>query len=474
MAKYEFPVKLHRFTSKEFTAIKAKHIAKYGYTINIPGFSDIVKLGQDNPPTEEELSKYRSDKPGELGEKRWQEIKALKQRKKESFLRMMSSPSPTWMTNIGTAMTFLDDINDTLGTAAMVARLTAHMLPKAFSKVLMGPAGWALAAADIANIGMTLSRLPLKAVKLKPKLHKGLGLNPFSKKARVARAAKLRSVGISKGELIEALQTTDNIVGVGLCLGPIMGLIQDVIFGTYRVMQGKKVRISVDFPTLLPYEAMGLKAMKAAFMLMSGGQELSDDDHARSVLAFNAAIQVAYPIVKFWHPIDKISNINNLEILAPMPIDPLTLEILHWEGIDPRRHRGWLHVDKEYSTCTDLWDATESMIDSSFHEYCNRNKHNQMGLMTAQTAVDATQNIYALTEGEDQVELDYSYTEKAIHKMFDNGYRFVERTTPVQLECFAQTIERWGEEGFNPTWKDIMRRMFDYCRIRFTHKTPEP
>lgn len=472
MAKFEFPVKLHRFTSEQFDRRKAEHVAKYGYTINIPGFRDIFKISFVSPPSEKELSQYKSDKPGELSERRWQEIKKHKQNKKESFLRMMSSPSPTWMNNIATAMTFLDDVNDTLGTVAVVAKFGAHMLPKTLGRVFMGPAGWALTAAEIANIGMTLSRLPLKAVKLKPQLHKGLGLNPFSKKARVARAAKLRKVGISKGELIEALQTTDNIFGVGLCLGPIMGLIQDIAFGAYRFFEGKKVSISADLPNLLPYEAMGLRTMKAAMMLATGGQELSDDDHARLILASNAATQIAWPLIQSWHPVDKISNVNDIEIQAPLPTDPTTIQLLQDEGIDPRTHRGFLHTNKEFASPTYLWDSAEPLIDASFHEYCDRNKHNQKGYMAATTAVDTIQNMFALMEGEDQVELDYSYTEKALHKMFDNGERFDDRTAPQALKCFSEKCEEYGESGFDPTWKSLRWRMMRYCNVRFTTKTP--
>ncbi|GAI76722.1 unnamed protein product, partial [marine sediment metagenome] len=74
---------------------------------------------------------------------------------------MMDSPNPTWLSNIGTSMTFLDDINDSCGTLSVIARITARALPKALGKVLLGPAGWALMAADIAQIGMTLMRAPL-------------------------------------------------------------------------------------------------------------------------------------------------------------------------------------------------------------------------------------------------------------------------------------------------------------------------
>ncbi|MBA7495649.1 hypothetical protein ES702_06238 [subsurface metagenome] len=472
MSRYQFPVKMHRFTSTEFTKRKAAYVAKYGYTVNIPGFKDIIKLGLETPPTEKELSQYSSKDPGELSVKRWQEIKAIKLRKKESFLRMMQSPSSTWASNVATAMTFLDDVNDTLGTLSMVCRLAAHMLPKCLGKILMGPAGWALTAAEIANVGMTLSRLPMKAVNLKANLHKGLGLNPFNKKARVSRAAKLRTIRPSKGEIIEALQTTDNICGVGLCLGPIMGLATDLIFGAFRVATGKSVKINMPWAGLATHEQLGLNVFKAVQQLWTGGPELTHEDKTKTMLVANMATQMAYPIMQDWHPVDNISDINNIELQAPWPTDPTTLETLLEAGYSQRQAIGFLSWDKQFATPMDLWDSAEPMIDDSFHNYCDANKHNQQGLMTAQTTVETIQNMYSLMEGEDHVMLGYSETEKAIHKMFDNGWRFDPENTPRTLQCFSVMVEQWADQGYDFAWQDLQPLLEQTCACTFTRKIP--
>ena len=463
---------MHRFTNEEFTKRKAAYVAKYGYTINIPGFSDIIKLGLDQPPSEKELSQYSSKDPGELSVKRWQEIKKYKAKKKESFMRMMASPSSNWMNNVGTAMTFLDDVNDSLGTISMVCRLAAHMLPKALGKILLGPAGWALTAAEIANIGMTLSRLPMKALKLKPQLHKGLGLNPFSKKAKVSRAAKLRTLRPSKGEIIEALQTTDNIMGVGLCLGPIMGLVTDLAAGAWRLATGKSVDINMPWAGLATHEQLALNVFKACQQLWTGGPELTHEDKTKTILAANMATQVAYPLMQTWDVFDNISDFDAIEIQAPIPRELCSLEILAYHGIGQRQAIGMLSWDKEYATPNDLWDSAEPMINESFHNYCDENKHNQQGLMTAQMGVETIQNMYALTEGEGQVVLDFSHTEKAIHAMFDNGWRFHPDNTLVKLQCFSGACEAWGEQGLDFTWRDLQTRLFNKCAVMFTRTIP--
>ncbi len=471
--KFEFPVKLPRIPSAEFDKKKAAYIAKYGYTINIPGFKDVIHLGLDQPPTAKELHFYSPDKPGELSVRRWKQIKEIKARKKASFQRMMSSPQSNFVRNIGSAMTFLDDVNDTLGTISMIARITAHMLPKSLGKILTGPAGWALLGADIANIGMTLSRLPLKPMRLKPMLAKGLGMNPFSKKAKIRRATKLRKLRPTKGEIIEALQTTDNMFGMGLCLGPIVGLATDIIAGIGRTIIGKKVSVTAPWSDMATHERLGMNIFKAVQQLWTGGDELTDEEHTKTILAANMATQLTYPIIKSWHPVDNISDIDGIQLIAPFPTDPTTLELFAQEGINPREHLGWLSNGRRSSSPMDLWDSSESKIDTSFHKFCERQKHSLSGFMAAEAGVDATQNLLALMEGEDQVELDYSYTEKALHKMFDNGLRFRENTTPAQLQLFSDATENWGAEGWDFTWREMQYRFNTQYDLTFTREIPK-
>ncbi|GAH19337.1 unnamed protein product, partial [marine sediment metagenome] len=177
--KYEFPVSAHRFTTEEFNAKRAAYVAKFGYTMHIPGFSDIVKFDIHPPPTEAEVELYQKKDIKTLGPKRYEYIKKLMAKKRESFLRMMASPTPDWVNNIGTTMTFLDDVNDSLGTLSLVCRCLARLVPKAAARFFMGPAGWAMAAADIVNLGMTIMRSPIAALGGKSDLSSAATTNPF-------------------------------------------------------------------------------------------------------------------------------------------------------------------------------------------------------------------------------------------------------------------------------------------------------
>ena len=108
--KFQAPIKLPKWTREEFMLEKQKYVAKYGYTINVPGFSDIFTWNVTPEPTPFELDLYKRKKVTQLGEKRFNDIKELMATKRDNYLRMLSSPTPQVVQNIGSIMTTLEAI----------------------------------------------------------------------------------------------------------------------------------------------------------------------------------------------------------------------------------------------------------------------------------------------------------------------------------------------------------------------------
>lgn len=466
MAKFEFPVKLPRFTTEEFDKKKADYVAKYGYTIQIPGFSDILKLGIYPDPSAQEVKWYKDKNKLQLGDRRYEEIRNIMARKKRRFLAMMGSPQPRWMHNIGSALTFLDDTQDALGTLSMVTRLGAHALPSTLGKILMGPAGWALMAADVLNIGIAVSRLPYRPISMKSDFKKIVKDNPFTERGKVSRASKLRKLRPGKGEIIEALQTTNGIFGIGLCLGPIVGLAQDLIFGLARVAAGKRVGVRYDPPGMYKHELAAAFQFKASCQLWSGGQEMSDDDHLEVSLAMDMATQVLYPYLQTWNPLDEIEGIENLELEAPHPTSPSTLLLFEEEGIDWKTRIGWPTTSEVYSNPIKLWDTSEELITNSFDEYAKRQKHTQKGLCCGQTASMLTENMLALTEGEDMVEYDFTDQAKFNFRLLEHGKKIDPETTPEQVKCLSERLNIAFFINDTPSWSDLESFCLEYCGIK--------
>lgn len=453
--EFKFPISLPRYTSDQFDRMKAEYIAKHGYTINIPGFWDIVKIGVDKPPTAEELSYYRAKDKISLAPERFEEIRNHMARKKEAFNRMMGSPTPTWVNNIGTSMTFLDNLNDTFGTLAVIARTAAIMLPKTLAKVFAGPAGWALLAADIANVAMSVMQSPITAVSAKGDLSQASLTNPFCKEAKVARATKLKRLKPSKGEIIEALQTTNGVFGIGLSLGPIVGAIIEAVTGPYRVLTGNKCNVSWPIEHIEIPEMYAMKGLEAVQVLSNGGQELSDEDHTKMYLVANMATQVLKPYFDVYHPLDRIDGIENIIRTAPRPSHPSTISLLEDERIDVNKSIGFLYADREHVSASELMDIGYDHNKDSFMEYAENTKHTHHGWIGAQCVNDFSQNSLALLEGEDQVSLDFHPVEKACFKMLDAGYMFRKGTAYSGLERFAASIMDLDKLGIEPDFRMI-------------------
>lgn len=474
MPKFEFPIGLPQFTTEEFEKRKADHIAKYGYVINVPAFSDIIHLGFDTPPNEAELELYRKKKWDELSKRRRSEIANYQRKKRDAYLRMLATPTPGWLQNIGSALNFLDDVNDALGTAALLARFTARLLPKAAGRLLTGPAGWALLGAEIVGFLSSLITVPIAPIKGKRMMHDVVNKNPFSKKAAVARARKLRRTWPTKGEIIEALQTTDQMFGIGICLGPIIGNIQDLASGLVRSALGQKVTVRYTGPPVLPWMVPGYLGQKAAQALLTEPDIIDDETYSRTVAAAYATTQTMNPYMEDRNPLDKVDGLQHMIIKPQNPLSPSTMLLLEEEGIDYRNVIGYPQINKKEATYEELWDASADKITDTFHKFTNRNKNTHLGLMTSQMVNDCAESYLALAEGPENVVLDYDDVEKVCHKLLNAGYTLSTATTPEQNQRFAQWVYSDPIGILNLLPMHISARAYENSGVVWIHESKFP
>lgn len=470
--KFDFPIDLPRYSTEEFERKKARYVAKHGYTINIPGFSDIVKFDFTPAPTKDEIYHYKKGHKYTLGYKRYMQIQKHMAKKKEAYDRMMGSPNPAWVNNIGSSMTFLDDVNDSFGTLSFVCRVMARMVPKVAARALMGPAGWALTVADIVNVGMVIMRSPLAALAGKPDLAKVADTNPFCKEAKVNRARRMKSIKPTAGEIIEGLQVTNSIFGIGLSLGPILGAMIEAVTGPIRVLQGKKVNVKWPDFTMTELELIATGGMSAVRQLMTGGQELSDYDHTKCYMVAEMSTQVIHPLFQVYHPVDQIEGIENIILTPPGPKDPSTLLLFEQEGIDPSTRLGFLHTQERDASVGELMDVGMDRNTETFLEYAQNTKHTIMGQLGGQAVNNATENLLALWEGDDQVGIDFHPCIKACQKIMENRMIFAEEATPAQRQCFADMVLYPPPRGLNPSFRELQETICPRCGIRLVPRPP--
>ena len=132
------------------------------------------------------------------------------------------------MRTIGAVGTSLDNIEDALVTITVLGRIAVKIAPRLLGKIVPG-LGWLLLGSDMLNALNLAAWASFAGRAGKRKLEDLAEKNPFHVKAKANRALKLKRTWPTFGEYLEILQTTDQLFGIGLCLGGLMGMVTDTM-----------------------------------------------------------------------------------------------------------------------------------------------------------------------------------------------------------------------------------------------------
>ena len=217
-----------KFTTEEFNRRRDAYQAKYGNAVNVPGFSDVIHIiPQATISAEERAAHLWAIKRGLPSPLSPAQVFAL-QYKKFRFVRALATATPDWMKNFGAVATVLDNVEDALVTVAVLGRLAVKAAPKLLGRVIPG-LGWLLIGSDILNLANLITWAGFASMDGKRSIEALAERNPFHAKAAARRTLKLDRAIPTFGEILEVLQTTDQLFGVGLCLGGLMGMITDAV-----------------------------------------------------------------------------------------------------------------------------------------------------------------------------------------------------------------------------------------------------
>jgi len=428
-------------TTEDFRKKKEAYNAKYGYKIHIPGFDDIFKWDTTPEPTQEELEQYRKKDVFSLGEVRFEAIKRLMAKKRENFLRILSSPAPDIVQNATSILTALDDVNDTLGTFVVVGRIAARRLPSIAFKLFAGPAGWALTAADIAGLALDLTRTPFKSRNIQHEINETVRDHPFSKKAKIRRLNKIKRLKLTKGEIIEGLQTTENMFGIGISLGPIFSLLTDIPSGLYRHAKGEKVTL-VGLPApLLWFDKIWSKMLKHAAYLSTGIPIELDQEMTKSMVASNLAIEIYRAQFSDMSPFDVLPELDEMLLSPAVPEHPSTKLVVANELGSALAHTGWPFSSHKYISPKHIFEEGHDHLWYNIRKWRERNSRDLEAMVGAQNAGEAGLNIMGALEGDDALDLEYEPVAMSILALLNQGYRFPPDVTQAQLDAWAGTVD---------------------------------
>ncbi len=460
MPDWTAPFHLPQFTDEEFTKMRNKYVAKYGYTIHLPGLDEIIIIDTFKPMTLEETTNWKKRKYSWFSEERYNEIKARKNKKKERFLGMLASPTPDIVKNIGSIMTALDDAQDALTTIAVLGRILIRILPSLFSKMLLGPVGWILTAATILDFGMVATKLIRPSMSGKRALNLLEANNPLSNKGKARITRRVLTAMPSTSDIIQVLQTTGSVFGYGLMLGPIIGLAEDLLAGFVRRAMGQEVHFDIPEGALLNWMGETLNAIGAVGYALSNPFQTDEPMLTELIITAYLAHQVAAPILKQWHPIDNVPNLEELHFMAPIPKDILTIEIIEEHGLDVLSTCGWPHNKEMWTTIMPFVDYGKEIATQNLYHMIELNKDNHRGQLIGYLGNQIAFQSLANLVGEENVIYDHTAASKVANAMLHAGLQFSGSTPPEKAVLLTDWLEEMDAIEDSPSLKEVIL----YCR----------
>lgn len=456
MPDWTAPFKLPHMRTEDFLKMKAEYIAKNGYSYSFPGIAETLKYPFIAPMTPQEETDWRTKRFKNFSDMRLEELRFIKKKRKEKFLEMLGSPTPNILNSRSSIITSLDNTQDAISTAVVVAKLSARVLPKIALKALSHPMGWVMATADLINLSRRVISPELIPIETKRGIDTMTTKNPYSRKARIKNQDRFLKGKIGKGAIIEALQVTGDIFGVGITLGPIFSFPYDVIFGHIRMANGEKVTPKAPIPDWDYWKIMGKKALKAVTTKWTYTVRTDDQDMFQDMLLVNAAAQIESSSIEDFDTMESIDDVGTTLVRALAPTNVITREVLEEEGFNPDEGIAWPSTGNEWSSINEILESGLDIAKDNFRHFTERNKNSMMGFHGSQNAGDASLLTMENLAGVGSIEYDYTAPTKTIHALLNQGYETPADATPEQLSRLAQYLDDYESIGETPTTPEVL------------------
>jgi hypothetical protein len=459
MPNWTAPFHTPRWTPEEFERAKAAYIAKYGYTITIPGLEDIIHWRTHEPLSPAEAAAWKRKDHSAFSDQRWEEIREMKSKKRERFLAMLGSPTPSVVTNAGALMTSLDDCQDALTTLSVGGRIALRLAPRIFGKLLGKGLSWLMLAAELINLAMTVGRLGLPGLAAKRTAEGTTEGGIFSKEAKLKRAARIKNPWPSIGNLLEVGQTTDQVFGYGICLGPIVGFATDFISGGVRGLMGQKLG-PVKYPDhSWPEQSLISQVHKAFAFIAASGFRPSVSECLDAFGANYLSSQIYHSNTNPYFPLDVVPDLHWTEVRCPVPKNPLTLEVIEEEGLSPEKITGWPHNNKLWAPTNDIVENYHAPARSFLQSTMEEHRYDWYGWLFSNLATDTHFNTMAILEGASQVEYDYNEKSRCITCLLKAGYYPDPDQPPENLERMANMMDDLDRQNTRLTTQGFLRNI---------------
>jgi len=446
-----------KFTDEEFAKQKAAHIAKHGYTITVPGFSDIIHIKTPPPLTPDETMMYKKKAWAWFSPERLEQIREMKAKKKARYDAMLASPTPAIVNNFGSIMCAVDDAQDAVSTLACVGSMARAVAPKIIAKALLGPVGVLWTVADVLNLIQSAPQACLGWKDSKKRQEAMTKASPKHTKARLKKVDRLARALPRQADWIQAAQVTDQIFGFGICLGPLVGLAIDIVSGAARTMQGYPVKVKLPVKGITRWGKTAYRHIKSVGCALTYPIMSDDEEVLVNFSASLLAYQYLHDDIQDWHPLDMIEDVATTEVMAPIPTDPLTLEVIEEGEIPLSEGIGWPQTNKLWTSIEELADTTQYGASENLKLFVERNKHSFMGYWGASAGVESAMFALASLQHADDLTYDYTAAVKICNKLLEHSTYLDPAQGAAKLRDFAGFMDQCEKNDDNPTFEDIKK-----------------
>jgi len=456
MPEWTAPFKRPHMPTAKFKKAQKDYVAKYGYRYSIPGFDDVVSVGFENPMTKQEQKDWRNKHYSKFSPERYEEIKYMKHQRKERFLDMLGSPTPSVFQDRASILTAMDNVQDAASVVSTLGIVAANYAPRSLAKLISGPLGWIAGGAEVLDMMMKYV-VPESALRhYKHTAESMTRENPFCKKARAKNIERIAKSGLHKGLIAEGLQVTHDVFGKGITLGGLMSLPLAIISGAARRAMGQKVTVNYPIPNIPIWKKRILRAVHSAPAMSLTSLTMSAAEKTMHYITTAMSIQHSQVHGSIWSPLDHVDDSANVEIEAPTPWHVLTQEVI--QEVDPGAINaiGWPSTGKRWSTINEIAETSADTTQSDFASFLRENKRNWEGYITGSAASIAAQYMLSDLADDGKVEYDYINENKVMVGMLSQNMFFDQQATDAQREKLKSYIESFPPDGPGPTSKDVM------------------
>jgi hypothetical protein len=469
----ESPFKFPKFSDEEFEEKRVAYQARYGTKVQIPHFDDIIHWKLPVRISTEEMAAHRFAKKRKLPSPLSPDQLLMLTQRKYRFLKSLASPTPLWLKNVGAIQNALDNAEDALVTGAVLGRWAAKLSPRLLGKTVPY-LGWLLLGSDIINLANTFTWIRFVAKPSSCKMNDLANKNPFHHKAALARAKKLTRKWCTVGEMLEILQTTDQVFGVGISLGSIVGSATDFL----STMQLEWEKVPSKIPELgyrpspatlaaatellrqliQPFKQPSqfylrqMKALRSSHILSTFKDDVPKNFHTLAYITANTAIQALTPWWDRTDPLEQYRDPPSIKLPAPFIDNQITRDILEDNKIDPDEPQKWPHLDVEVATAEEILYTYSPMIKDSLQKYCLTYQRDYEGMIGAWSVVDFYDQMLSLLSDSGQIRVGRSAFADVAQQMTESIKIIPPDTPEEKIAAFANWVgsfERKNAESPN-------------------------